>query len=600
MELLVKAGADVNHQDAEGRTPLLTAARSFNAFQIVHYLLEAGANYRLRNIYGRDLAQIVVEEVRVRPDQELGRWREKVVDWLADHGVGFHEVENKLKHRRSAAKALSRWQGEQQERWKRWGAIDAKDAREFRLRGTARLALKDADGAIADITRAVELEPQNAASYKLRGDAWYEKGLFVAKRVDEYEKAIAEYTEALRLDPKWADPYAARAQIYLLEGDYRMATIEYSEAIRLDPNNPVLYWRRADARRWFGYWSGTEADASDAYPQTVADCDKSISIDKFDPRAYHARGLVWLGKVEYDKAIADDSQAIKLDGTYAEAYADRGEAYYLKSLTAGGWKGLDPRETAVLHEKAIQDLSEALRLDPKNAQAHSRRAHVRVAMRDYDKALADFDEVILLDPKMRAYNGRAEVWKAKGDLDRAIADFTEGIRMREGGIIGDISLKDAYEGRGSCWLAKNDYERAIADFTAAGADNKRRDVWSSLGQYEKVIDDLAASIAQDPKNPWNYQTLSLVLVGCPNTKLRDHERAIENAEKACEVTDWRNSAFLDNLAKVNATTENFKDAVKWERKAIELAEYSFLKERYRKILASYEQRKLHDPDAQKK
>jgi tetratricopeptide (TPR) repeat protein len=39
---------------------------------------------------------------------------------------------------------------------------------------------------------------------------------------------------------------------------------------------------------------------------------------------------VYHAKEDYDKAIADYDQAIRLDGAYAAAYGSRGLAYYAK------------------------------------------------------------------------------------------------------------------------------------------------------------------------------------------------------------------------------------------------------------------------------
>src|SRR6516165_1397499 len=49
---------------------------------------------------------------------------------------------------------------------------------------------------------------------------------------------------------------------------------------------------------------------------------------------------------------------------------------------------------------------------------------------DNDRAIADYDQAIRLDPKYAfAYNGRGNAYKAKGDNDRAIADYDQAIRL---------------------------------------------------------------------------------------------------------------------------------------------------------------------------
>ena len=51
------------------------------------------------------------------------------------------------------------------------------------------------------------------------------------------------------------------------------------------------------------------------------------------------------------------------------------------------------------YDKAIADYTEAIRLDPKNARAYTNRGGLG-RQEEYDKAIADFTEAIRLDPKM--------------------------------------------------------------------------------------------------------------------------------------------------------------------------------------------------------
>ena len=69
---------------------------------------------------------------------------------------------------------------------------------------------KDADGALADCNRAIELEPNRPSRTATSPSSIGAKG--------ENDRALAEYTHALELDPRFAKAYNGRAQLYNKKG----------------------------------------------------------------------------------------------------------------------------------------------------------------------------------------------------------------------------------------------------------------------------------------------------------------------------------------------------------------------------------------------
>ena len=76
------------------------------------------------------------------------------------------------------------------------------------------------------------------------------------------------------------------------------------------------------------------------------------------PVAYYNRGNAYFDKRDYDRAIADFTQAIKLDPKDAFAIHDRGVAYYEKHD----------------FERAIADFEAAIKINPNYAVADQSRA----------------------------------------------------------------------------------------------------------------------------------------------------------------------------------------------------------------------------------
>ena len=75
-------------------------------------------------------------------------------------------------------------------------------------------------------------------------------------------------------------------------------------------------------------------------------------------------------------------------------------------------------EASPTEDRAIADYTEAIRLDPKYAKAHFKRGNVYAEKAVYDTAIANYTEAIKLDPKYAsAYYNRGFVYHDKGSMD---------------------------------------------------------------------------------------------------------------------------------------------------------------------------------------
>ena len=85
VEILLDAGANINAQDGFGWTPVMDAMIGIRS-DLVIYLLERGADYKIKTNEGSTLANIVADkEGMLTPQGELERL--KVVEWLESRGV---------------------------------------------------------------------------------------------------------------------------------------------------------------------------------------------------------------------------------------------------------------------------------------------------------------------------------------------------------------------------------------------------------------------------------------------------------------------------------------------------------------------------------
>jgi len=140
------------------------------------------------------------------------------------------------------------------------------------------------DNAINLLTRAIQLKPDYAAALNNRS------GLYSSDSEDNINKAIADLSEAIRIRSFDANYYYNRSTHYST-----LAKLMHSKAID-DLSNAVNC-------------------GSDAFKKII--------------RIFHKRGQYYMELKEYDKAIDDFSESLKLETNHVDTLLMRAKAYYL-------------------------------------------------------------------------------------------------------------------------------------------------------------------------------------------------------------------------------------------------------------------------------
>jgi tetratricopeptide (TPR) repeat protein len=112
-------------------------------------------------------------------------------------------------------------------------------------------------------------------------------------------------------------------------------------------------------------------------------------------------------------------------------------------------------------------------------------------------------------------------------------------------------------------------ERANKALARAYYERGRSAMNSSVG-YGDAIGNYEAAVRIDPEYARAFSDLAWLLAACPAAEFRDGAKAIENATKACDLTDWKDHRYVGALAAVYAEVGDFATAVKWQRQATDL------------------------------
>jgi len=149
------------------------------------------------------------------------------------------------------------------------------------------------DQAIADFSKAIELNPQDAKGYHMRGVAWHQKR--------DLDKAISDLTKAIQMDPGDALAYYNRGVVWNDKGGFDEAIEDYTQYIKLYPDSPGGYYNRGCAWEKKGDLDRAIAD----YTQAI-----KMKSNVFD--FYYNRGIAFYKKREFDQTFSDFTKAVEI------------------------------------------------------------------------------------------------------------------------------------------------------------------------------------------------------------------------------------------------------------------------------------------------
>ena len=250
---------------------------------------------------------------------------------------------------------------------------------------TGRSFKRDLDSAIADFTQVIKLNPSDARAYFCRGNAYYFK--------DDRNSAIADHNQTIKLSPGKAKAYEWLYDFFCLlteDKDRATAIAYFTQIIECNPDDANAYKCRGNFYRTKGY--------NDSLHGNIAWGDWC--------NFYCTKG-------DNDSAIADFTQAIKLDPSDADAYRKRGNAY----LSKGDWDSAIADYNQAFccskddNDSAIADYTKAIKLGPNDADAYKKRGDAYDSLGDFYSAYADYAKAMRLDPDDAGdYNNRGNAY----------------------------------------------------------------------------------------------------------------------------------------------------------------------------------------------
>lgn len=293
-------------------------------------------------------------------------------------------------------------------------------------RGNAQGSTDNNELALADYTRAIEIDPTNPSAYNNRGVVYYNK--------DNYELALEDYNRAIGINPEHIASYFNRGLIYTLyTNDYESAINDYDKVIELSPLFSMAYLNR-----------GTIYLELDNYTEAVNDFRVAIMIDPNYIDAYLSLGDTFRLMGAYDEAVTTYRAALNVDPNFAETYLQLGQAF----LASGE------------HHNAITNYEIAIELDSDLVKAYTGLAISHGLLGNYEIAIGYLEQANEIEPNNNSiYSQLGLANELLGEYEIAIGHYTEAIEI-------DPNNSLAFNGRGHTYytLGVNYYHLAIADY----------------------------------------------------------------------------------------------------------------------------------------
>lgn len=240
---------------------------------------------------------------------------------------------------------------------------NAKSADDYE-RGIIALNTGGYDYAIEFFSKAIQIDPNNAAAFGNRARAYAAK--------ENYDFAVADLTKAISMNSPSVNLdflYNYRGKVYNQQKKSDLAIKDFNKSIEIERENPDAFEGRA-----MTYYQLKQ------FEPAIKDFTEAIKLKKENHSAYHYRGHSYQSSKNYDLAIADFTKAMEFTENSSHLYYDRARTYSLMEN----------------YDLAISDLNQAIQSNPNFANAFLLRSQILCQKGSKKLAAEDEEKVISL------------------------------------------------------------------------------------------------------------------------------------------------------------------------------------------------------------
>lgn len=458
------------------------------------------------------------------------------------------------------------------------------------LRGSSLVNEQKFEEGIAELKRAIALDPQNTNIYLDLARAY--------AHLKDYGSAESTLQQSLKANPKSLESRIALGDLQQIRGKADLAEEEYKRAVQEAPDRPEPYLklgnfyitanRIPDAEATYSAWvqarpkddsplvtlgdfyrfTGRADKAIETYqkaqamnPKSTATRDRIVSLfidmNKFDEAEQQTKAILQTNKMDPSGRLFDGR--VKLArGQVNEAIA------VLQPLSREGLSTPEPHHFLGMAyatkgdlPQAVQELNEAIKLAPNSIESRTALGAVHLSQGSPDLAIEQLQAALRLNPRnMQATTLLGEAYLRKGDTEKGKQVFAAIVKAVPVHVYAHNRLGLIARSE------KNDAE-ALGHFEDALKGNRNSvealaqivSIKVAQGKTTEARERLIQHRDQVPNNPFVH-----ILLGRLSASTNQFDQAESSFKRAIELNDGVLDAYT-GLAEVYIRTNRLDQAV---------------------------------------
>jgi stress-induced-phosphoprotein 1 len=462
-------------------------------------------------------------------------------------------------------------------------------AAEFKAQGNAFLQKKEFDNAIAAYTKAIELDSSDHVFFSNRSAAYLSKGDGV--------NALADGEKCIEISPQWAKGYTRKGAALHALKRYPDAVNAYEAGLKIAPNDAGLTSGLSEVKK------AMEQPKSSGLVSPAL-LNKLAAHPKFGPKLADPAFQAKLNMLNTNpQAMLQDPEIMEIFGVLMGG--DQEAPTPPSSQPAPTTQKAPVVQEEEEEEEEVEDLSpeeEKKKQNKKLAVAAKEKGNALYKQKNFEEALAAYDEAISLDPTaVLFHSNKAAVYIEMGEPDRAIEICEAAVEQGRAQRAPYQDIAKLFQRMAAAQLKKDDFPAAKELYAKAQTEHFDKAI-------ERKVKNMELEYVKKQRLAYINPELALEAKERGNTAFREakYGEAIKEYEEAVK-RDPNSAPLRNNLAAALLKVTDFNGAKNQVEKSLELddkyvkawakkGDIEFFMKEYHKALDSYKTGLKLEPD----